>query len=410
MLLCISNTAQYFAILRGVDARLNPYSPGAGVRPVQLAGRDAELESFDVLRARAEAGRPDRSTLFYGLRGVGKTVLLNELSENAREAGWIVAKVEADLAGDRMPFRSQVASALNQSLRHGQRRGAASRFFHRALRTFKSFSVTASPDGSFAVGIDVEPEPGRADTGSIVADLTDLAIDLGAAAHDLEIGAALFVDEMQHLSLEELGALSQACHETSQRNLPFFVVGAGLPNLPGRLSEAKSYSERLFRYVRIDRLDPDDAAVALTRPAADEGVAWTDEAATKVLDAAGGYPYFIQQFGQTTWNAAGESPIAVLDATEGLRTGWDLLDQGFFRARWERATPAERDYLAAMAVDGEEPSSTGEVAARLGKKLTSLGPTRANLIAKGLVYAPEHGLIAFTVPGMAHFIARQANS
>ena len=139
-------------------------------------------------------------------------------------------------------------------------------------------------------------------------------------------------------------------------------------------------------------------------------MAWTDEAATKVLDAAGGYPYFIQQFGQTTWNAAGESPIAVLDATEGLRTGWDLLDQGFFRARWERATPAERDYLAAMAVDGEEPSSTGEVAARLGKKLTSLGPTRANLIAKGLVYAPEHGLIAFTVPGMAHFIARQANS
>ncbi len=187
------------------------------------------------------------------------------------------------------------------------------------------------------------------------------------------------------------------------------MLGAGLPNLPGRLSEAKSYSERLFRYVRIDRLDPDDAAVALTKPAADEGVAWTDEAATMVLDAAGGHPYFIQQFGQTTWNAAGESPIAVLDATEGLRTGWDLLDQGFFRARWERATPAERDYLAAMAVDGEEPSSTSEVAARLGKKLTSLGPTRANLIAKGLVYVPEHGLIAFTVPGMAHFIARQAN-
>jgi len=177
-----------------MDARLNPYSPGAGVRPVQLAGRDAELESFDVLRARAEAGRPDRSTLFYGLRGVGKTVLLNELAENAREAGWIVAKVEADLAGDRMPFRSQVASALNQSLRHGQRRGAASRFFGRALRTFKSFSVTASPDGSLSVGIDVEPERGRADTGSIVADLTDLAVDLGAAARDLEVGAALFVD------------------------------------------------------------------------------------------------------------------------------------------------------------------------------------------------------------------------
>jgi len=403
------NTGGYIATLGGVDARLNPYSPGAGVRPVQLAGRDAELEAFDVLRARAEAGRPDRSTLFYGLRGVGKTVLLNELAETARAADWIVAKVEADLTGDRTPFRNQVAGALNQSLRHGQRRGAASRFFRRALRTFKSFSVTASPDGSLSVGIDVEPEVGRADTGSIVADLTDLAIDLGEAARDLGVGAALFVDEMQHLSLEELGALSQACHETGQRNLPFFVVGAGLPNLHGRMSEAKSYSERLFRYVRLDRLDRDDATVALTRPAADEGVAWTDEAAAMVLQSARGYPYFIQQFGQTTWNAAGESPIGPLDAYEGLRTGWELLDQGFFRARWERATPAERDYLAAMAVDGEAHSSTSEVAARLGKRLTSLGPTRANLIAKGLVYAPEHGLIAFTVPGMAHFIARQAN-
>jgi hypothetical protein len=392
-----------------VDARRNPYSPGAGVRPAQLAGRDPELEAFDVLRARTEAGRPERSILFYGLRGVGKTVLLNELAESAREDGWIVAKIEADLTGDRLPFRNQVAGALNQSLRHGQRRGAASRFFHRALRTFKSFSVTASPDGSFSVGIDVEPEPGRADTGSILADLTDLAIDLAAAARDLSVGAALFIDEMQHLSLEELAALSQACHETGQRNLPFFVVGAGLPNLPGRLSEAKSYSERLFRYVRIDRLEREDAAAALTSPARDEDVEWTDAASSMVLDAADGYPYFIQQFGQTTWNAAGESPIDVLDATEGLRMGWDLLDQGFFRARWERATPAERGYLAAMAVDGEEHSSTGEVAARLGKKLTSLGPTRANLIAKGLVYAPEHGLIAFTVPGMAHFIARQAN-
>jgi len=393
-----------------VDPRTNPYSPGAGVRPTELAGRDGELEAFDVLSARAEAGRPDQGIVFSGLRGVGKTVLLNELLANARDRGWIAAKVEADLGADRVPFRNQVAGALNQALRHARGRGESSGFFRRALATFKSFSLTASPDGSFSIGIDVDPERGRGDTGSILADLTDLAIDLGDAARDLGVGAVLFVDEMQQLSLEELGALCQACHEAAQRRLPFFVVAAGLPNLPARLSEAKSYSERLFRYVRIDRLSDDDARRALTRPAEEEHVAWSAEAVDAVVGASGGYPYFVQQFGQTTWNAAPGSPIQVEDAREGLQEGWIRLDHGFFRARWERATPAEREYLAAMAFDGDGPSSTGTVAERLAKKPTSLGPTRANLIAKGLVYAPQHGLIAFTVPGMADFIAREATA
>ena len=211
---------------------------------------------------------------------------------------------------------------------------------------------------------------------------------------------------MQHLSAEDLAATAQACHEVSQRGLPFFVIGAGLPNLPGVLADARSYTERLFAYVRIDRLNQADAALALVRPAADEGVAWTDEAVAAVVDASGGYPYFLQQFGQTTWNAAAASPIAIEDATDGIRAGRALLDDGFFRARWDRATPAERDYLRAMAADGDGPSSSGEVAQRLGRRLASLGPARANLIAKGLVYAPEHGQIAFTVPGMAEFIAR----
>jgi hypothetical protein len=393
-----------------VDARLNPYSPGAGIRPTELAGRDGELEAFAVLSARAEAGRPDQGIVFYGLRGVGKTVLLNELLDTARLRGWIAAKVEADLGADRIPFRNQVAAALNQALRHAQGLGEHSGFFRRALATFKSFSLTASPDGSFSIGIDVDPARGRGDTGSILADLTDLAVDLGEAARDLGVGAVLFVDELQQLSLEELGALCQACHEAAQRRLPFFVVGAGLPNLPARLSEAKSYSERLFQYVRLDRLPDADARRALLLPAEEEGAAWTPEAADAVLDAAGGYPYFIQQFGQTTWNAAPGSPIEVADAREGLREGWIRLDHGFFRARWERATPAEREYLSAMAVDGDGPSSTGELADRLGRKPTSMGPTRANLIAKGLIYAPQHGAVAFTVPGMAAFIAREVTA
>ena len=374
---------------------------------MELVGRDEQIESFEIVRSRAEAGRHAQGIVFYGLRGVGKTVLLNELYSNALRAGWIAAKIEADLGSDRIPFRNQVAAALNQALRQTQARGVPGRFVARVLRTFRSFSLTASPDGSFSVGIDVDPERGRADTGSILADLSDLAIDLAEAAKELGVGSVLFIDEMQHLSVEELGAVCQASHEASQRQLPFFVIGAGLPNLPGLLAEAKSYSERLFNYARIDRLNDQDAHAALVLPARDEGVEWNADGAAVVLNASGGYPYFIQQFGQTTWNAAVASPINEVDAAAGVREGWALLDVGFFRARWERATPAERDYLGAMAEDGDGPSSTGEIANRLSKKATSLGPTRAGLISKGLVYAPEHGLIAFTVPGMANFISRQ---
>lgn len=390
-----------------MDPRTNPYSPGAGVRPAELAGRDSEIEAFEVLTARALAGRSTQSIVFYGLRGVGKTVLLNELLGSARNAGWICAKVEADTGSERTPFRAQVASALSTALRQVHGRAGLGDRVRAALRTFKSFSLTASPDGSLSVGIDVDPQRGRGDTGSILADLTDLAIDLGEGARDMGAGVVLFVDELQHLDDEELGAICQACHEATQRNLPFFVIGAGLPNLPAKLSVAKSYSERLFQYLRIDRLDDADARSALERPAAIEGVEWSPAATRKVLEASAGYPYFIQQFGQTTWDAAIGSPISLDDATEGIRVGREKLDNGFFRARWERATPAERDYLAAMAIDGDGPSSTGEVATRLKKQQASLGPTRAKLISKGLVYPPEHGQIAFTVPGMAAFIRRE---
>jgi hypothetical protein len=374
---------------------------------VALAGRDAAIETFDILTARAVVGRSAQSIVFYGLRGVGKTVLLNELLGVARQRGWVCAKVEADTGTERTPFRTQVASALSTALRQVQGGARLGERVRAALRTFTSFSLRAAPDGSLSIGIDVEPQLGRGDTGSIVADLTDLAIDLGLAALDLGTGVMLFIDELQHLDDDELGAVCQACHEATQRNLPFFVVGAGLPNLPAKLSAAKSYSERLFQYLRVDRLDDTDALAALERPAAMEGVEWAPDAARAVLEASAGYPYFIQQFGQTTWDAAIESPISGADAVEGIRLGREKLDSGFFRARWERATPAERDYLAAMAVDGDGPSSTGEIATRLHKKPTSLGPSRAKLISKGLVYPPEHGLIAFTVPGMAAFIRRE---
>jgi AAA ATPase domain len=391
-----------------VDARGNPYAPGAGVRPPELAGRDAEIEAFEVLRFRAVARRSVQSLVLYGLRGVGKTVLLNELYDAARRDGWITAKVEGDLGGGRTPFRSQMAQALNTSLRQVQGKAGGGGRLRAALSTFRSFSLTAASDGSLSMGIEVDPARGRGDTGLLPADLTDLAIDLADAAAEMGVGVVVFIDEMQHLPIDELAAICQACHETAQRGLPFLVVGAGLPNLPGLLSDAKSYSERLYNYTLIDRLGREDALVALVHPAEHEGVLWDPDAADIVISASGGYPYFLQQYGQATWNAAAESPINALDASDGIRTGRLRLDQGFFRARWERATRAERDYLAAMAADGDGPSSTGELAVRLGRKQASLGPVRANLIAKGLVYSPEHGRIAFTVPGMAEFIARHA--
>ena len=276
---------------------------------------------------------------------------------------------------------------MTQALRQAQGRGAASEFFRRALRTFKSFSLKASSDGSLSIGIDVDPEQGRADTGSILTDLTDLAVDLGEAARDLGVGTALLVDEMQLLSREELSAVCQACHETSQRRVPFFVLGAGLPNLPGLLAEARSYSERLFQYARIDRLNDDDARAALIRPTEDEGVTWTAEAANAVLEASGGYPYFIQQFGQTTWNVAAASPIDALDAADGLRearaprsgllprpvgsgdSGRTRLSRGNCVNGTGRPRPGSRD----------APRTEDDVA----------GPTRANLIVKGIVYVPE---------------------
>jgi AAA ATPase domain len=390
-----------------MDPVRNPYSPGAGLRPFELAGRDKEIAKFDVLRARARQRRNDQSIVFYGLRGVGKTVLLNELADAARNDGWIVAKVEADASGARSPLRSQIAQSLNVALRRVQGKSAKGSRMKAALRTFKSFSLKAAPDGTLSVGIEIEAEGGRADTGSLQADLTDLALDLGDAAIELDCGVALFIDEMQDLKADELAAICQACHEAGQQNKPFFVVGAGLPNLPGILAEARSYAERLFQYATLGPLPAAEAAVALTRPAQHERVKWTDEAVDVVVAAANGYPYFLQEYGSAAWDVATSSPIDRADAVEGIRIGKARLDDGFFRSRWERATPGEREYLSAMAVDGDEASQSGEVARRLAKLPTQLGPVRAKLISKGLVFAPAHGAIAFTVPGMAEFIARQ---
>lgn len=395
-----------------MDPVANPYSPGAGIPPLELAGRDSDIAGFETLMARASAGRASQSMVLTGLRGVGKTVLLNDLARRARAADWIVGQVEArpNAESKDASLRSTLARSLNQSLRQVTGRGALRDKVRAALGTFKAFSVKTDPAGNLALGIEVEPRSGRADTGSLELDLSELAFDLAASAADLGTGVVVFIDEMQDLSSDELAAVCTAVHETGQQSAPFYVVGAGLPSLPGDLAEARSYAERLFAYRAIGPLDAGAAALAVTRPAEIQGSGWAGDAVDVVVVASAGYPYFLQEFAKASWDFAPGPRIEVDDARIGVQAGSEKLDSGFFRSRWNRATPGERDYLRAMARDGDGPSVSGDVARRLGKRtVQQVGPTRAKLIHKGLVYSPEHGLIAYTVPGMAAFISRQTD-
>lgn len=396
--------------LSKVDPVENPYSPGAGLRPPELAGRDADIVVFETLLSRAAVGRTSQSLVLTGLRGVGKTVLLNDLAARARARDWIVAQVEARSDDASSSFRAMVSRSLNQSLRQVTGRSAGREKFRAALATFKAFSIKTDPSGSLALGIEVDPRRGRADTGALEVDLSELVSDLGEPASQLGTGIVVLVDEMQDLAIDELAAITTAVHESGQRNVPFYVVGAGLPSLPGILAEARSYAERLFAYRPIGPLAREAAAAAVSRPAASQNVVWSPAAVDVVVAAAAGYPYFLQEFAKATWDYAPGPAIRPADARLGVQAGRDKLDAGFFASRWKRATPAERAYLRAMSPDGEGPSLSGEIARRLGKKtVQQVGPTRANLIHKGLVYAPEHGQVAYTVPGMATFIERQTD-
>lgn len=386
-----------------MDRATSPYSPGAGVPPVVISGRDDEIELWRSTVRRAEAGRHGRGVIIHGLRGVGKTVLLGKMREEVEARDWVVASLEA--GGDQSDFRQQLGDRLYPSLRSLAKPGIGQRL-KRALSTFSVFNTEVDAEGTWKFGIDLDNT--APPSGNLELDLLILATDLSQALKEQGLGVAIFIDEMQDLDKATLSALCAVAHHTSQRTLPFMICGAGLPSLPRVLSEAKSYSERLFEYRAIGALSRTYASRALLDPAAEENVHWEDDASSIVLDAANGYPFFIQELGQATWEAAdGTDTITFTDARVGVSEGRRRLDVGFFLSRWERATQAERGYLSAMAADGEGPSLTKDVADRLGRATTSLGPTRASLIGKGLIFAPEHGRIAYTVPGMADFIQRQ---
>ena len=391
-----------------MDPVRNPYAPGAGQRPPELAGRDRELGQFEVVLERIVRGRSERSMVLTGLRGVGKTVLLNSFRSMALQRLWGTGKIEAR---PEQSIRRPVAAALHMAVRElAPRHRAPDRIDHflGVLKAFASRDPKA-PKGSFTphLGIDAPPARGRADSGDLEIDLTELFADAASVATDLGVGIALFIDEMQDVPPVDVSALCAATHELSQTAGPLIVVGAGLPHLPTVLSASKSYSERLFRYVPIDRLDRGAADQALLAPARREGADFTQEALDALYEAADGYPYFVQAYGKVTWDAAAASPVTAADVTVAGPQAEAELAVGFFGSRYDRATPAEREYMRAMAMLGDDPVPTAQVADELGRKPSSLSPSRDGLIKKGLIYSSERGLIAFTVPHFGKFLRAQ---
>jgi hypothetical protein len=394
-----------------VDPVANPYAPGAGQRPPELAGRDRELETFDVLLERVARGRPERSVVLTGLRGVGKTVLLNALRSSAVRRGWGTGKLEAR---PEAPLRRPLAAAMHQAVRE-----LASRNRDEAddvLGVVKAFALRATDKGAplrdrWQPGIDVPAVVGRADSGDIEIDLVELFTDVAGLAGGAGKGIVVCIDEMQDIQPADVSALCAACHELSQQGLPLVVAGAGLPHVPAVLSASKSYSERLFRYLRIDRLDREEADRALRSPAKDEGADFTDDALDALYAATDGYPYFIQAYGKAAWDAAPASPITAADVAVAAPQAEAELAVGFFGSRYERATPAEREYMRAMAElgsgDTEGEVTTAQVADHLGRKPQSLSPARDALLKKGLVYSAERGRIAFTVPHFGRYLRSQ---
>jgi hypothetical protein len=398
-----------------VDPVRNPYAPGAGQRPPELAGRDRELRQFEVTLERVAAGRPERSMVLSGLRGVGKTVLLNALRSLAVKRAWGTGKFEAR---PEQSLRLPLAQAVHAAVREVAHRHRDPERVDAVAGVLKSFALRTKLDDRkgvrwqpASIGADVPAAKGRADSGDLELDLIELFTDVAELAGDLGVGIGIFIDEMQDISPVELAALCGAVHEISQQGAPLVVVGAGLPHLPVLLSASKSYAERLFRYVVVDRLPREMSDRALLVPASTEDVDYEPDALDELYRLTDGYPYFVQAYGKVTWDVAVESPIRTSDVSEAAPEAEGELAVGFFGARYDRATPAERDYMRAMAELGADSNdqavTTAQVADTLGRKPQSLSPARDGLIKKGLVYSSERGTVAFTVPHFGKFLRAQ---
>lgn len=382
----------------------NPYAPGAGTPPPELAGRDELLRTVDIATQRIRVGRQAKSVLMIGLRGAGKTVLLNRMREQAEARGMHTLRVEAP-EGRSLP--AMLAPQLRQALLRLSRSEQARELGHRALRALAGFAKALKLKyADIEVGIDLQPEAGLADNGDLEHDLQALLEAAGSAAKAAGTALILCVDELQYVEETQLAALITALHRCAQQQVPVMLVGAGLPQLPGQMGRAKSYAERLFDFPFVGPLDEAAARAALEIPARELGVAIEPAAIARMVAATEGYPYFLQEWGKHAWDVAMASPIRLADVETAAIEATAALDESFFRVRFDRLTTTEKIYLRAMAELGAGPHRSGDIAAVLGRKVTALAPTRNHLIAKGMIWSPSHGDAAFTVPMFDAFMRR----
>jgi Cdc6-like AAA superfamily ATPase len=387
-----------------MDPIHNPFSPGAGTPPPELAGRDELRESLRIALERAKLGRPAKSAMLVGLRGVGKTVLLDRIREDAEAVGIHTVRIEAP-EGRSLP--ALLAPQLRQALLRLSQVEAAKDYAVRGLRALAGFAGKLKVTfNDIEVGFDYEPEPGLADNGDLEHDLQALFEQVGLAAKSAGTALAIFIDEIQYVEEAQLAALITAMHRTEQRQLPVVLIGAGLPQLRGQMGNAKSYAERLFDFPMIGPLPPEAARLAIEKPIENEGAHITERALTKIRDVTQGYAYFLQQWGSHTWRAAQASPIDIDAVDTASVTVIAALDESFFLVRFDRLTPKEKKYLRAMAELGAGPHRSGDIAACFNAEVSSLAPTRSSLIAKGMVWSPNHGDTAFTVPMFDSFMKR----
>lgn len=388
-----------------VDPRKNPFSPGAGTKPPALVGRDEQLMKFDVLLERLENGHAEQSMIITGLRGVGKTVLLDVFRERAEYRGWATVEWEVEKGTS---FVAKISVQVRSILLSLVPKARWTSLAGRAAGILKSFILTFNPDGGVTAGLDVDALEGVGDSGALDTDLPELFVALGEAAREQGSGVVFLLDEIQYLRRKELQALISALHKCSRRSLPITLVGAGLPQIPRLAGEAKSYSERLFKFPCTGKLDESTAARdAIVLPAKKLGVEFSNSAVDFIVQYTQGYPYFLQEYGKIIWDEAPESPIT-LKATRLVQPLVEAkLDEGFFRVRVERATEMEMRYLRAMAELGPCPHRASDIAHHLGRPVEKTGTIRTRLIKKGLLYSPAHGQAAFTVPQFHKYLLRK---
>jgi hypothetical protein len=387
-----------------MDPIKNPFSPGAGSPPPELVGREGILEGGRILFSRIRQQRSEKSFLLTGLRGVGKTVLLNELERIAEQAAYKTISIEAH---EDKSLGALLVPQLRRLLFDLDRMASMGNKAKKGLAVLKSFITTVKMKvGNIEFGLDIDPERGTADSGDIEVDLPNLFVAVAEAAEERQTAIAILIDELQYFSIHEISALIMAIHKMQQRRLPLVLIGAGLPILPTLAGESKSYAERLFHFPQIGPLTKQDAIKALQDPVQLSGVTFEDKALDEIFRLTKGYPYFVQEWGYQAWNQAETSPITLDVIKKATPIVIQRLDENFFRVRFNRLTPSEQHYLRAIAELGPEPHRTGEIAAILGLKISSLGPVRAKLIKKGMIYSPNHGEMAFTVPLFDNFMKR----